>query len=350
MCIDVPPLAGRRALLSTHRAVDEATHPFRWPDEIPRDAVATVLFVLKDRAGVRLDKFIVGEMPRLSRSRAAKIAKDFAFDDAGRRLSPAKIVRPGEHIVLFRLKWDEPAAPRDVSVLFEDEAVIAVDKPAGLPVHPTARYLRNTLTAVLAERYPAMLVHLCHRLDKETSGVIVAARSVEVEVKLKAAFAGRDVKKRYIAIVYGAPREDAFVIDAPMALAGHEVGVMMAITPVERGGLPSRTRVRVLERLGKFTVVECFPETGRQHQIRLHLAHAATPIVGDKLYAHSPALFVASLEDKLTDEMRAELLLPRHALHAASIQFEHPKTGEPLSIEAPLPEDLRAFIAENATR
>ena len=230
-------------------------------------------------------------------------------------------------------------------VLYEDDAIIAVDKPAGLPVHPTARYLRNTLTAVLDERYPKQIVHLCHRLDKETSGVIVAARSVELEVKLKAAFAGRDVKKRYLAITHGAPREEQFLIDAPMALAGHEVGVLMAITPVEKGGLPSRTRVRVLERFGAFSLLECAPETGRQHQIRLHLAHVGTPIVGDKLYAHSPDVFIASLEDKLTDEQRALLMLERHALHAAAIQFDHPKSGAPIEIEAPLPKDMRAFIA-----
>lgn len=323
----------------------EQPEDFVWPEEIPRDAVASVLVALKDRSGVRLDKFIVGEMPRLSRNRAAKIAKDFAFDDRGRKLSPAKIVRPGERIVLFRLKWDEPEAPRDVSVLYEDDSIIAVDKPAGLPVHPTARYLRNTLTAVLDERYPKQIVHLCHRLDKETSGVIVAARSVELEVKLKAAFAGRDVKKRYLAITHGAPREEQFLIDAPMALAGHEVGVLMAITPVEKGGLPSRTRVRVLERFGAFSLLECAPETGRQHQIRLHLAHVGTPIVGDKLYAHSPDVFVASLEDKLTDEQRALLMLERHALHAAGIRFDHPKSGAPIEIEAPLPQDMRAFIA-----
>jgi 23S rRNA pseudouridine1911/1915/1917 synthase len=320
---------------------------FTWPDEIPRDAVASVLVVLKDRSGVRLDKFIVGEMPRLSRNRAAKIAKDFAFDDAGRKLSPAKIVRAGERIVLFRLRWDEPEAPRDVTVIYEDDAIVAVDKPAGLPVHPTARYLRNTLTAVLEERYPKQVVHLCHRLDKETSGVIVAARSVELEVKLKAAFAGRDVKKRYLAIAHGAPREDSLVIDAPMALAGHEVGVLMAVTPVERGGLLSRTRVRVIERFGAFSLLECMPETGRQHQIRVHLAHIGTPIVGDKLYAHSPEVFIASLEDKLTDEMRAALLLDRHALHAAAITFDHPRSGASITIEAPLPAQLRAFIEEN---
>jgi 23S rRNA pseudouridine1911/1915/1917 synthase len=325
--------------------VEPTPTDFVWPDAIPRDAVPSVFTVLRDRAGVRLDRYIVGEMPRLSRSRAAKIAKDFAYDDAGRKLSPAKIVRPGERIVLFRLAWDEPEAPRDVKVLFEDESVVALDKPAGLPVHPTARYLRNTLTAVLAERFPAQVVHLCHRLDKETSGVIVAARSVEVEVKLKNAFAGRDVQKHYLALVHGAPADDSFIVDAPLALAGHAVGVLMAVTPTDRGGLPSRTRVRVLERLDGFALLECAPETGRQHQIRVHLAHVGTPIVGDKLYAHSPEHFIASLEDTMTDAMRAELLLERHALHAERITFAHPRTGEALTVCAPLPEDMRAFAA-----
>jgi len=324
----------------------EQRNDFVWPEEIPRNAVPAVLVVRKDRSGVRLDKFIVGEMPRLSRNRAQKIAKNFAFDDTGRKLSPAKIVRPGERIVLFRLPWDEPEVPRQINVLYEDEAIVAVDKPAGLPVHPTARYLRNTLTTLLEERYPKQVVHLCHRLDKETSGVIVAARSVELEVRLKAAFAGRDVKKRYLAITHGAPKEDSFVIDAPLALAGHRVGVLMAVTPLDRGGLPSRTRVRVLERFGGFSLLECMPETGRQHQIRVHLAYAGTPIVGDKLYAHSPEVFIASLEDKLTDAMRAELMLDRHALHAAAIRFDHPSTGSPIEIEAPLPAELRAFIEQ----
>jgi 23S rRNA pseudouridine1911/1915/1917 synthase len=324
-------------------------HGFVWPDAVPRDAIPTVMTVIRERAGVRLDRYIVGEIPRLSRARAAKIARDFAFEDGGRQLSPASIVRAGQRIVLFRLAWDEPDAPREAPLLYEDPALVAVDKPAGLPVHPTARYLRNTLTAVLSERYPGQPVHLCHRLDKETSGVIVAARSSEVEARMKSAFAGRDVEKRYLAIVHGAPREDAFVVDAPLALAGHEVGVLMAVTPTERGGLASRTRVRVLERLDGFALLECAPETGRQHQIRVHLAHAGTPIVGDKLYAHSPAYFVASLENTLTDAMRSDLRLDRHALHASEIRFAHPVDRTTVHIRAPLPAELRAF-AESVRR
>ncbi len=321
---------------------------FVWPDAMPRDAIPVVITVLRERAGMRLDKFLTVEMPRLSRTRAAKIADHFAFSAAGTQLCPSRIVRAGETIVLFRPSWEEPDAPRDVAVIYEDEALVALNKPAGLPVHPTAKFHRNTLTTILGEKFPGERVALCHRLDKETSGIIVAARTREAEVTLKNAFAGRDVHKAYRAIVHGVVRDDSFVVDAAMALAGGEVSVLMAVRPESRGGLPSRTRVRVVERLDGFTVVEAEPETGRQHQIRVHLAHAGHPIVGDKLYAHDPTYFLAALNDGLTDEMRATLRLPRHALHAHRIAFIHPSRGGSVTLEAPLPDDMADFAHAHA--
>ncbi len=321
------------------------TPAFTWPDTMPRDAIPVVFTVIRERAGMRLDKYLTIEMPRLSRTRAAKIADHYAFNAAGFQLAPSKKVRTGDVIVLFRPSWEEPAAPRDVAVMHQDAAFIALDKPAGLPVHPSAKFHKNTLTSVLAEMFPGERVALCHRLDKETSGIIVAARDRDAEVALKNAFAGRDVHKTYLALVHGVPVDDAFVSDAPMALAvGGELSVMMEVRPVDRGGLPSRTRFRVLQRLDGFALVECSPETGRQHQIRVHLAHAGYPIVGDKLYAHGAEIFLASLRDELTDEMRAALRLPRHALHAARIRFVHPMTRDEIVIDAPLPEDMAAFV------
>jgi len=223
-----------------------------------------------------------------------------------------------------------------------------IDKPAGLPVHPSARYHRNTLTSILAEKFPDERLALCHRLDKDTSGVIVAARTREAEITLKNAFAGRDVHKAYCAIVHGDVREESFLIDEPLALAGGEVSVLMAVRPESEGGMLSRTRVTVTERLAGFTVVEAEPETGRQHQIRVHLAYAGYPIVGDKLYAHGPEYFLASLRDELTDEMRATLRMSRHALHARRITFTHPTRLERVTIEAPLPQDMLEFARQNA--
>jgi 23S rRNA pseudouridine1911/1915/1917 synthase len=323
----------------------QETPDFAWPEGVPRDATPVPITVIRERAGMRLDKFLTVEMPRLSRTRAARIAAEYAFTTAGVRLSPAKRVRAGETILLFRPAWDEPEAPTDVPVLFQDADLIAVDKPAGLAVHPTARVHRNTLTALLAARYPGERVVLCHRLDKETSGVLLAARSVSAERALKAAFAGRGVHKLYLAVVHGEVREDAFVVDAPLALAGEEVSVLMAVRAASEGGLPSRTRVRVLERLRGFTLVEAAPETGRQHQIRVHLAHAGHAIVGDKLYAHGSGVFLAVQRGGLSAELLAQLLLPRHALHAHAVTFDHPTRAEPITLRAALPADLATFVA-----
>jgi 23S rRNA pseudouridine1911/1915/1917 synthase len=325
-----------------------ASMDFVWPPSMPRDAIPVVLTVIRERSGMRLDKYLTIEMPRLSRTRAAKIADEYAFSAAGVRLAPSKKVRTGDVIVLFRPAWEEPDAPRDVPIVYEDDAILAVNKPAGLPVHPTAKFHRNTLTSILAERFPNERVALCHRLDKETSGVLVAARTREAEITLKNAFAGRDVHKTYHAIVHGTVEQDAFLIDAAMALAGgDELSVLMQVRDERDGGLPSRTRIRVIERLAGFTVVEASPETGRQHQIRVHLAHAGHPIVGDKLYAHSPAMFIAALNDELTEEMRLSLRLARHALHAARISFVHPTRRDAITIEAQTPDDMTSFAREH---
>jgi 23S rRNA pseudouridine1911/1915/1917 synthase len=324
---------------------------FAWPDAMPRDAVPVVLTVIRERAGMRLDRFLVVEMPRLSRTRAARIAAQFAFTAQGARLSPARIVRAGERIVLFRPAWEEPAAPLErVAVVHADDAIVAVDKPAGLPVHPTARYHRNTLTSVLEQRFPGERIALCHRLDKETSGVLLAARTLAAEASLKRAFAARGVHKVYRAIVHGEldpGGSGELVVDAPLALVGGEVSVLMGVRPAADGGLPSTTRVRVLERLAGYTLVEAAPETGRQHQIRVHLAHVGHAIVGDQLYAHGPGVFLASLRGELDDATRALLGLERHALHAQRITFEHPSTGRSTTLEAPMPDDLEAFVARH---
>lgn len=314
------------------------------PASVPEDALASVFTVRPEHAGLRLDRWLATEMPRLTRSRAQRIVDAWAFDAEARQLSPSRRVRALEVIVVFRPMWEEPDAPRDVALLHVDDDLIAVDKPAGLPVHPTAKYHRNTLTTVLSERFPGEHVALAHRLDRETSGVLLAARNYAAERHLKEAFAGRDVEKTYQAVVHGELADDRFEVDAPLCLEGGAVGVRMCVRPVARGGLASRTRFEVLERMPGFTRVACHPETGRQHQIRVHLAHAGAPIVGDKLYAHGDEVFLRCLEGPLDDELLALLLLPRQALHAHAIRFTHPR-GEALTITAPLAADLAAFCA-----
>ncbi len=318
------------------------------PESVPDDALSSVFTVKAEHTGHRLDRWLSLELSRLTRSRAQRIVEDWAFDDRGRQLRPSHRVREGEVIVVFRPRWEEPEAPRNVTVLFADAAMVAVDKPAGLPVHPTARYHQNTLTSVLGERFPNERVTLAHRLDRETSGVLLAARTLAAERTLKAAFAGRDVHKTYLALVHGEVERDTFDVDAPMCLEGGEVSVKMCVRPESDGGLASFTRIEVIERLAGFTLVAAHPETGRQHQIRVHLAHSGHPIVGDKLYAHGDEVFLRCLDGPPDDETAALLHLPRHALHAHAISFAHPVTGESMRVVAPLPDDMRAFCTAHA--
>lgn len=343
--------------MTTHRTRSRAPEPpkalrpkpsFVWPDAVPDDSIVSVFTVRPEHAGHRLDRWLSMELPRLTRTRAQRIVEDWAFDASARQLRPSHRVRDGEVIAVFRPRWEEPEAPRDVTVLHADAHLVAVDKPAGLPVHPTARFHQNTLTTVLSERFPGERVVLAHRLDRETSGVLLAARSIEAERALKACFAERGVEKTYLAIVHGEVREDSFVVDAPMCLEGAEVSVKMAVRPESEGGAPSLTRVEVIERLDGFTLVAAHPETGRQHQIRVHLAHAGHPIVGDKLYAHGDEVFLRCLDAPPDAETEALLMLPRHALHAHAIEFPHPETGAMMRLEAPLPADLRAFCESRA--
>ena len=236
----------------------------------------------------------------------------------------------------------EPASPRELPVLREDPTFYALEKPAHIAMHPTAKFHFSTVTAVLRERFPDEALQITHRLDLETSGVLLIARSREAAVALKRAFAKRKVHKRYLAIVTGA-LEGEGVVDGPLGLAGGLVRVKMAVRP---DGLASRTRWRALERHDGYTLVECFPETGRQHQIRAHLDSIGHPVAGDKLYPDEQVF--ADYQDHGWEAVADRLDLPRQALHAAGLEFPHPVTGEPVTVLSPLPAELRSFLDELA--
>jgi 23S rRNA pseudouridine1911/1915/1917 synthase len=227
-------------------------------------------------------------------------------------------------------------------VLYEDESVLVIDKPAGLPMHTTAKFWRNTLTALLRERYPDEAMEVAHRIDRETSGVLVIARGREVASFLTQAFARRAVEKTYLALVKGHP-PDAGRIDQPIKLLDTKSHVMMGPAP---DGLPAVTGFRVVRRFAEHALCEAHPETGRQHQIRVHFQTLGHPIVGDKLYGASEALFMRACDEGVTPELLAVFdSLPRHALHAHRLTFPHPRSRQPLTVESPLPADLRDYIA-----
>jgi 23S rRNA pseudouridine1911/1915/1917 synthase len=296
-------------------------------------------------AGWRLDQYLCAKMRRLSRTRVQRIIRRGLVGD--RPLKPSTRVVPGLSFRLRRRVLDEPETPADVRELHLDDAILVVDKPAGLPVHPTARYHAGTLVSVLRRRYGAdFRADPAHRLDRETSGLIVCGRTLRSCQTLMRAFIQGAVHKEYLAIVEGWPPEELFEVDAPIAEGTALIRIAVRIDPV--AGKPARTRFRVIQRLERsgerFSLVRAFPETGRQHQIRIHLRQAGFPIVGDKMYGPDEGYFDRFSRRCLEAEAWERLRLPRHALHAAHLRFPHPERGGDVSFDAPLPGDLVAFL------
>lgn len=318
--------------------------------------------VAQEFHGYRLDHYLQRMIPRLSRTKIQQVVRTTLV----RTSAPDRIwkahtpVAQGEQWVIRRHARAEPPCPRDFAVLDEDDDVMVVDKPAGLPMHASAKFYFNTLTRVLLERYPQVPMQICHRLDRETSGIVVVAKHKAAARVVKNAFLHKRVQKRYIALVAGVPPwpatpGNAFRIDAPLRLATARESARLAHLKmvVGDGGLPSQTDVRVLDAApgpgGGCALIQCAPITGRQHQLRAHLAHAGYPIIGDKLYAHGDDVFTSYCDDGLTDDMLAALELPRHALHAAAIAFPHPRGGV-MRVFAPLPTDMRELFLRKTGR
>ncbi|HEY8090495.1 MAG TPA: RluA family pseudouridine synthase [Polyangiaceae bacterium] len=324
------------------------------PEGVAEGSVVTVLRVPPEVAGQRVDVFVQSQLHRTSRTRAQTIVRLSAYDGSGRKLVPNDRVRPEQRILLWRAPWDETPVPVEVPVLYEDEHLLAVDKPAMLPVHPTARYHNNTLIKVLqAQRPDAAFLSLGHRLDRETSGVMLVSKTRACDRALKKQLEARaDIEKTYLAITWGTPDrgDGATTFRYERAVAPDDANplrVKMRLSDAA-GALHAATVFAIVETRtsasgATYALVRCTLETGRQHQIRLHLASLGAPVVGDKLYGPDERAFARAADGELTAADSARLELPRHALHAARLALAHPVTGVALAVEAPLPADMRSF-------
>ena len=326
----------------------------------------SVFRVPPELEGQRLDVFLQGQLKRTSRTRTQFIVRNSAFDAKGKRLRPNKRVLAEELILLWRPPWDEDPVPTEVPIVYEDAYLFAVNKPALLPVHPTARYHKNTLIRILKDARPGEFVSLGHRIDRETSGVLVCGKTPEADRAFKMKIEARDgVAKTYRAITWGVPNPDLAAQTGGEITPAHDgpgafrysrsleldtsgrFRVKMRLGETEEA-LPASTRFLIeaqkISASGRtYSLVRCELETGRQHQIRVHLASLGAPIVGDKLYGPDDTCFARGADGELTEEDLVLLELPRHALHAARLALDHPMTGAPLIMEAPLPADLQAF-------
>jgi 23S rRNA pseudouridine1911/1915/1917 synthase len=327
------------------------------PLGIPADAILRVLRVPAELSGMRLDRFVQGQLRNTSRTRASAIVKRSAYSAEGRARRPSERVREDEQIALWRLPFEDTSEQAPLPVLYQDEHLLVIDKPASVAVHPSARYHKTTVIKRLEEERPDEFLALVHRLDRETSGILLVARTPEAERAFKRALEIRSlgihdaqgaIEKIYLAITRGVPAEG--LLNVPLELdPENSLRVKMRVA-APGTGLDARTALRVLERRAGYALVECALHTGRQHQIRAHLAHLGCPIVGDKLYGPDERLLARAADDELTSDDLVLLELPRHALHAHIFRMRHAVTGEALEVVAPLPDDLRAFWLALAER
>jgi 23S rRNA pseudouridine1911/1915/1917 synthase len=300
------------------------------------------LRLLPQAAGRRLDQALADAWPDCSRSKIKRWIDEGRLTVDGRAPRPRDLVAGGER-VLLDAPVEDAVSPRPeaiaLTIAFEDADVIVVDKPAGLVVHPGAGNPAGTLQNALLAR-DARLARLpragiVHRLDKDTTGLLIVARNEEARAALTEALAARAIRREYQAVCVGVMTAGG-TIDAPI----DRHPVKRQRMAVRSDGRDAVTHYRVLERFRRHTHVRVILETGRTHQIRLHLAHAGYPLVGDPVYGGRLVLPKGAAPD-LAAALRA---FRRQALHAAVLAFPHPRDGRLVEVNAPLPADLRALI------
>ena len=307
------------------------------------------LKVETDQSGTRLDRFVLLHLPSTSRSLVVETIAGGKILVNSHVAAKSYRLSPGDSVKILELPESSdirvlPNAAIELEILHEDAGIIVINKQAGLPVHPINRAETQTLANGLVTKWPelagigdnALFPAFVHRLDTETSGVIVAAKTTEIYEQLRTMFTGRKISKTYIALVHGALTKDGEVVTLLMHDPAHRGRMIPA--PADSGDRAGGERVyravsvfKTLQTWPDYSLVEVDMLTGITHQIRAQLAVLGNPIVGDKIYS--------------SKQQRAESNLPRHFLHAAKIGFRHPATGQHCDFEAPLPVDLQQVLA-----
>ena len=292
----------------------------------------------------RLDRYLAIRFPYRSRAQWARIIREGRILLDGRSARPGQRLRAGARIDYHPESIPEPEVSADVQVLHEDDWMIAVDKPANLPLHPSGKYFRNTLLSQLllarGETLDAPGLRVVHRLDRETSGVVVFGKTVAATRFLAGQFEHRKAAKSYLVLVHGSPPE-RFSIDAHLgpkrdSLIRKAVGVVSSPE-----GVSAQTEFLRFASGSDLALLEARPRTGRMHQIRVHLQHAGYPVVGDKMYGLDERFFLKlAAGESLSPEDEARLLLPRQALHAWKLTVMHPRDRAPITFRASLPSDM----------
>jgi 23S rRNA pseudouridine1911/1915/1917 synthase len=294
---------------------------------------------------VRLDRYLAGRFTYRSRTGWVRMIEAQRILVNGRPCRPSRVVRTGDGIGYVPRREPEPPVTVEIPRLWDDEFLLAVNKPPNLPVHPSGRYFQNTLLCILLAQRGETLdepgIRIVHRLDRETSGVVVFGKTRLAAAFLARQFERHRVEKEYLLIAHGLPEEDSFTVAASLGAApASRVRKAVGVVPAGEGR-PARTDFVVLARGPEHSLLSARPRTGRLHQIRVHARHAGFPVVGDKLYGLDERLFLKlAAGESYSEEDHARLLLGRQCLHAWRLRLEHPQTREPFELIAPLPADM----------
>jgi len=306
----------------------------------------------------RLDAYLTSRYQDFSRSVIKKILDAGGVTVNGVQVKASTKVRQGDVIRVRLPELPEKAIePEDIplDVLYEDEWMTVINKPSGMVVHPAKGNWGGTLVNALAFRYSRLSTvsgenrpGIIHRLDRDTTGLVLVARDDETHRGIAAQFEERTIEKNYLAVVYGEPSRDRDFIEKPI---GHHPTVRekMTIKPVSDGGKESITLYEVKRRYGRYALLRCELFTGRTHQIRVHLQSIGHPILADKHYAGRERVTLSELKGLIQPGSLTEgeePLITRQALHAHTLALVHPRTGKRLDLEAPIPPDLARLISE----
>lgn len=297
-------------------------------------APETVVSFTAEQDGERLDKVIPLHVQDLSRAMAQRLIKTGGVTVNGQPSKPSYRVQAGDQVVVrVPTEVPEPVVAEDIplDIIYEDEILLVVNKPAGMVVHPALGHTSGTLVNAVLAHCPQVAdvggperAGVVHRLDKDTSGLILIAKDEQTRDALQRQFKRRQVSKTYLALVEGQVEPREGVIEAPVGRDKRHRKRMAVV----RQGRRARTTYRVIEHFTDHTLLEVHPHTGRTHQVRVHLAWLGYPIVGDPVYGHR----------------RQRLLKGRHFLHAAGLRFTHPTLGQEVTFQAPLPSKLAAIL------
>lgn len=295
----------------------------------------------EDGIGARLDGYVARKFPFLTRGGWQHRIFSGCLRVNSSRVDPGYRLVRGDKLTFFHPPSVEPEVDRGIFEIWRDGDIMAVFKPGNLPMHENGPYRFNTFTHLVHEKFGSDWSAV-HRLDRETSGIVLCAATPAARKRLSAAWAARTVHKEYLAIVFGAPEEDHWIETGPIGdLSGSQIRIKKWVVP---GGLAAETEFYTIARHTDRSLLRAVPRTGRTNQIRIHAAYAGHHLIGDKLYHPDESVFLEYFEHGNTPAVQERVGFSRLCLHAALLRFNHPFTDEMIEVESPLPDDMATCL------